>query len=335
MKDSYTTALFKVINIIIFVAVMLNLSISIDKYRNSKIPTPIEIRENSGEFNFINPLILYKVDKAFYKDEFENLNAILNNKIESLYDKNLVKDISVYFRDMNTGHWTGINENYKYHPSSMLKVLGLMSYMKRSETEPELLEKMLYYKSVNDPGQNYKPEYVLSTGMHSVRELLEQMVVNSDNDVLKVLDKEDKENAFNKTYKTFQLPYASSVDSIDGYMSPRSYSTLFRVLYNATYLSKNNSEFVLSLLSKTRFNKGLTEKLPKNVKVSHKFGEHTYEIEDGEVQKRELHDCGIVYYPNKPYLICIMTSGTDFQKLEQAISELSYTIYSYVDKNKK
>lgn len=335
MKDLYSTTFFRVINIIIFICVMLNLSISLEKYRNSKIPTPVEIRENSGEFNFINPLIFYKVDKVFYKNEFENLNSILNNKIASLNEQDLAKDISVYYRDMNTGHWTGINENYKYHPSSMLKVLGLMSYMKRSETEPELLGKMLYYKSFNDPGQNYKPSSVLSTGMHSVKELLEQMVINSDNDVLKVLDKEDKENAFNKTYKTFQLPYASSVDSLDGYMSPRSYSTLFRALYNATYLSKNNSEIVLSLLSKTSFNRGLTEKLPKNIKVSHKFGEHTYEIEDGEVAKRELHDCGIVYYPNKPYLICIMTSGTDFSKLEKVISELSYTVYSYVDKSKK
>jgi len=27
----------------------------------------------------------------------------------------------------------------------------------------------------------------------------------------------------------------------------------------------------------------------------------------------QLHDCGIVYYPETPYLLCVMTKGWNFE----------------------
>ena len=57
------------------------------------------------------------------------------------------------------------------------------------------------------------------------------------------------------------------------FISAKNYSLFFRVLYNATYLSREMSEKALGLLSKTVFRDGLTAKLPSSVVVSHKFGE--------------------------------------------------------------
>lgn len=294
---------------------------------------PSDVRENSPKYSFINPLLFSRSSKNFFTAEFQSLNDSLQASITSIVKANMATSVSVYFRDLNTGHWTGINEDKTYHPSSMLKVLGLMSYLRKAEEDPSFLSKKLYYKAEVDQGQHYAPQHILSTGLHTVDELLEQTIKYSDNAVLNILDASDKDNIFNKAYHTFELPLASNVDDIDGFMSPRSYSALFRTLYNGTYLSRDDSEKALQLLTQTDFNVGLVAGLPAGVPVAHKFGEHTYGLANDQIVRRELHDCGIVYYPGHPYLICVMTEGADFSSLEKAISSLSKTVYMYVDKN--
>lgn len=297
------------------------------------IVPPIDIRENSSKYSFINPLLFSRVSKKFYTAEYQILNEQLQLYIDDLVNNHDANIASVYFRDLNTGHWTGVNEDRKYHPSSMLKVLGMMSYFRREEEESGILSKKLYYQTRSDSGQYYKIQHTLQTGFYSIDQLIHQMIVYSDNTVLKILDNEDKDNLFNKVYHTFQLPLAKNADDVDGFMSPRSYSALFRILYSATYLSRDDSERVLKLLSTTDFDKGIVAGIPNGIPIAHKFGEHTYELTGGEVANRELHDCGIVYYPQHPYLICIMTEGYDFSRLEQVISSLSKAVYDYVDKN--
>jgi hypothetical protein len=62
--------------------------------------------------------------------------------------------------------------------------------------------------------------------------------------------------------------------------------------------------------------------LPKSLAVAHKFGER--ELPNGI---KQLHDCGIVYLPKHPYLLCIMTRGTDYDRLSTVISTISKKIY--------
>jgi hypothetical protein len=61
--------------------------------------------------------------------------------------------------------------------------------------------------------------------------------------------------------------------------------------------------------------------------VAHKFG-----IRDiaGE-QEKQFHDCGIVYYPKRPYLLCVMTRGNDIQQAIAFIREVSRRVYDQVD----
>jgi hypothetical protein len=58
--------------------------------------------------------------------------------------------------------------------------------------------------------------------------------------------------------------------------------------------------------------------------VAHKFGERIM----GD--SFQLHDCGIVYYPDNPYLLCVMTKGHDFYKQQTAIQIISKFIYNKI-----
>jgi len=297
------------------------------------ISKPVEIRVDSDKFQFINPILYLRTDKSLYSDEFKNLVNELDLSINSDLSDHTADDISVYFRYLNTGHWTGINENELYRPSSMLKVLTLMSTVKLIEYGAISPTQMIQYNPAEDDKQYYKPNDNMVSGHYPVQDLMKVMIVDSDNGANSALLSNESINAeFNDTYKLFRLPNPSAASTTPDFMSVRSYSVIFRTLYNATYLSDNSSEQVLSLLTHTNFTSGLTAGIPKNIVVAHKFGEATDDDVSGSIISRELHDCGIIYYPGKPYLLCVMTKGTDFSKLEGVISGISEIAYDFVSR---
>lgn len=106
----------------------------------------------------------------------------------------------------------------------------------------------------------------------------------------------------------------------------KEYASFFRILFNSSYLSRENSEKALRLLDATDYNDALPAGVPPGIQVAHKFGEAgTVEVE------RQLHDCGIVYFPDHPYLACIMTRGKELDGLKQSIVDISKFIYGKVD----
>jgi beta-lactamase class A len=155
------------------------------------------------------------------------------------------------------------------------------------------------------------------------------MIIYSDNNaaalVTEVLGKEKIINASREM--GVEVP-----ENTDGFsITVKTYSSFFRILFNASYLDRETSEAALGLLAATEFNKGITRDLPSSIKVAHKFGERNFEKE-GYVQ---LHDCGIVYYPEHPYLICVMSRGKNFYNLEDFIATVSKELYLSVDREIK
>ena len=101
------------------------------------------------------------------------------------------------------------------------------------------------------------------------------------------------------------------------------YASFFRVLFNATYLDRSDSEKLLKILSESSFKDGIVAGVPSSVTVAHKFGSRQVD-NSGKVQ---LHDCGIVYAKEMPYILCVMSQGTDFTKMATFIKDVSRTVY--------
>lgn len=93
-------------------------------------------------------------------------------------------------------------------------------------------------------------------------------------------------------------------DEVHNIMSVTEYTSCFRILFNSSYLSRERSELALRYLALPDFTLGINKGVPPDITVAQKYGEHAY------LDVKELHDCGIVYYPNMPYLLCIMTKGS-------------------------
>lgn len=288
----------------------------------------VQLRENSFDYHFINPLFLVDNSQVVFSD-FEGLQDELGYYIDKAKEKEEIDSASVYFRDLNSGRWTGVNEREKYKPSSMLKVATLIGYLRLVYANPSILELSLPYKPVVDKGQWYQPSQYLSQGNQKVKVLLQEMIVRSENTAAKVLEDPYIEDMLS-VYDDLSLPDPVKKQGVDDdFMSPEEYSRLFRVLYNSTFLPQSYSETALQLLSLTEFKNGLVAELPPKLLVSHKFGEHTMLV-DGQLAERQLHDCGIIYFPEHPYFLCVMTKGLEFADLEKVISNLSKIAYDYV-----
>lgn len=288
--------------------------------------TPSVVRENSSLFKFINPLLLSDNSRIEFT-EYNALEQLLERSVKERVDAQDAETISVYFRDLNSGKWTGINEKELYAPSSMLKLTTLIAYLKLIEDDPKILDYVIDYTPVVDPGQFFKPKKVLLSGKRTVRELLITMITESDNEAMHVLNLQYPEKVIS-IYKELNLP--DPIDNPTDFMSAEQYSNIYRILYNSTYLSRIYSEEALKILSVTSFTTGISAGVGSTT-VSHKFGEHT-QITDGEITERQLHDCGIVYIPDNPYFICVMTRGSDFQTLTTIIQDISKKVYTYTSR---
>jgi beta-lactamase class A len=153
-----------------------------------------------------------------------------------------------------------------------------------------------------------------------VRELLKYMIRESDNTALWALDSLLTVQEYADARAAVGLPLPENVD--DTTVSPKEYSNILRALYLSTYLRRTFSQLALSMLAETEYDKQLQGGVPPGVKVAHKVG---YYQSGGS-----FHDCGIVYVPDKPYILCVMSRDSTLAEANAAISGISSIAYEYV-----
>lgn len=277
-------------------------------------------------YSYISPLIECFSDKS---DTPENYK--LQSKIEELINQKIktkeISEASVYFRDLANGPWIGVNEGTLFSPASLLKVPIMITYYRLAENNPEILNKKITVDNIdhNETIPNIKPEKFIEAGKtYTIQELINYMIIESDNHASFVLINNLEADALNKTFNDLGIN-TPSLNKPENYMTVKEYASFFRVLYNASYLNKNYSEKALSILAQSKYKNGLVAGLPINTKIAHKFGEREVAETD------QLHDCGIVYKPHKDYLICVMTRGNDFSTLTKAIQDLSSLVYQNIN----
>lgn len=248
------------------------------------------------------------------------------------YERQVITDskrqqISVYLRDLNNGPWVGINENELLKPGSLLKVPLAVGYMRHSEEEAGFLDrKVVYSESALEKLydiQGVMPTNRLKVGeSYTLKDLIERILIYSDNVAAVLLESYDQHRSMIQTSKDIDLPMRAGIPPLRN-LTIKEYAAVFRILYNASYLSRTNSEYLLGLLAKSEFRHGLVAGIGNDIKVSHKFGESI----DAVTKQKFFHDCGIVYYPAKPYLLCIATRGDDPAEMVTWIQEISRIVF--------
>jgi beta-lactamase class A len=291
-----------------------------------------------GGYTFIDPLLACNINNSNVYAQNRLLSKELQSIIDNSKNDGSISKMSVYFTDLKTGAWANVYGSEEFYPSSLGKIPLMIAYYQESESDPSILnEEFAYPVGSTDLNQmqDIAPEEAIVPGQsYTVAQLIGYMIKYSDNNATALLDANINPDTLSRVYGDLGIPSEENVNLANAdFITAHQVSTMFRVLYNATYLSRDDSEKALQLLSQVSFTQGLVAGVASSTVVSHKLG--LVGIAPNNVTtEHELHDCGIVYAKD-PYLMCVMTRGSaPLPQLEGIIANLSKTAYQSVQNSK-
>lgn len=313
-----------------FIFILLSLIIGFLVIFSTKVFHTYHPRPSVGKnihYTLINPLLKYMKFKEIkpFKDKIEEL-------IKKEKDAGLASDIAVYFRSLAGGIWMGIDEKKEFAPASVLKIPIMLTYYRLAEKNPDILNKKIKYIRGNISYVSGVPiESSAEIGKYySVDELIGLLITESDNAADKLLCDNLPPGELDKTFADFGINLAG-VSPKGEFASLKICAGFLRVLYNASYLNEAFSEKALRYLEKSKYRDGIVAGLPNDVAVVHKFGERFY----ANTGEKQLHEFGIIYYPNNPYILGVMVRGKDYDSMSRVIKDISELVYKEVDAQHK
>jgi beta-lactamase class A len=275
-------------------------------------------------FEFLNPTVVSDLNKHFiinFKPLKEQLLTIQDKYPQKTY---------IYFNYLNNAVWVGLHEKDLFTAASTVKVPLAMSIYKAVEERKLKLDDKYTLEDLDldkEFGELYKVGLDKS---FTIEELTKIMLEKSDNtaqhaltEVFKRLGIEDPlTNIYNSM--GWELNIIGEVPNY-GKINLKTLANMFIALYNSTYINFGYSNKILEYLSQTNFNEGITADLPSDIKISHKIGVF---VPDGT-----FSDCGIVYAPNRNYILCLGSNGADEKSANKFMAEVSKVTYQFVINN--
>mgnify|MGYP003393599922 CR=1 FL=1 len=323
----------------IFIITSIALGYHIGKYTekedvSKKFNNIKQIRLPNEEYPLVSKLIGSEIPNAIefgiYVDLYDKIKKFIDIQIKTTP----LTKFSFYFRDLNTGLWFGINENDEYIPASLFKLPIAITYYKESITDRTILDKTYMYTaeldSKLDTQIGLEKSALVVGNYYTVEELIEKMLINSDNGAKNLLTENIDITALNTLFNLVQL---SEPAQNNYYISPKEYAFFLRILYNGSYLGQERSQNILTILSKTNFGSGIRKAVPNDITVVHKFGSLNFMDKDTKQKTIGFNDCGIIYYPKKPFILCFMSTGTEQQALVNNIEKVTSFMLEYIQNN--
>lgn len=310
MKQLIIKNQFKVLYGVLGLLIVINISAL--WYVNMQAPTETDTKT---VVSLINPMRVFVADK----DVIVNLQP-LRKYLTDTYETD--PGVSVYFEFLNTGANISISKDAKFFPASLLKVPIIMAAVKNIEegkwkwnTELTLVE--------SDKDSHFGTLYKQLVGTRvSIESLIEKMIKDSDNTAYYMTLRNLKKEAPQQS--VWNHLGLQDFFTNDGKISAKRYAVVLRSLYNAAFLSKEDSSKILTLLMKTPFTEYLEQGLPKGTEFAHKIG---------VIPSEDVYmDAGIVYLPNRPYLLIVMMQGKTEKEVGRIMKDVSERTYEYIAK---
>ncbi|MEN9561693.1 MAG: hypothetical protein RIQ56_966, partial [Candidatus Parcubacteria bacterium] len=163
----------------------------------------------STENTLTNPLLeCAEAPANIAETVLPSLQTELKKTIENSKSAGEISYASVYFRDLNNGPWFGINESDEFFPASLLKLPLAMSFYDRAEKDPLVMAREITYaqSSATNEDQPFTPKIsVLQGKKYSVRELLEIMLLESNNEAAIALADVAEDGQITEIYRELGL----------------------------------------------------------------------------------------------------------------------------------
>ncbi len=280
--------------------------------------------KDASLFPLINPAVTASLGK-YYIIKF----APLRDELTRMQAEHSFKTF-VYFLYLNNSGWIGLNEREMFTAASTIKVPLAMSVYKLVEQGKISLDDT-YKLSESDIDSNFGDLYKAGAGASfTVRDLVATMLKDSDNTAARALIHVTQlvgvVDPFSEVYDEMgwqKVDFSSKPSYIS--INEKTLANMFISLYNSTFLNPTDSEAILNYLDLSRFDQQIAGGVPKTVAVAHKIG-----IDETE---KVFSDCGIIYVPNRPYVLCLGSQGASQTEADRFMQDISRTVYEYVINN--
>ena len=301
-----------VLKIAVVVSLLLNICLSVFIFTRPELG-------NNEQAN-----LPYLSKRVFLEDPNDILiNFVpLRTKLRSFLDTK--PNVSIYFEYLPSGTSIGINDTTNFAQASLVKVPVAMAIYKQIENGQLNLGKTLELKNEhldNQFGELWKKG---EGAQITVEQAVLLSLIESDNTATKLLISILPLGFADQVYDYLDIPKQSLGNM--PIISAKNYSSIFRSLYLAAYLTEENSNEILDILTRTKFNDKLPAAVPTDIKIAHKVGE----FEDQKSNKSVYSDCGIVFLPKRTYNLCIMVSDSTEADAASSIQQTSKIVFEYV-----
>jgi len=241
------------------------------------------------------------------------------------YHSKIIEPTGIYFEYLPSGTSVGINSGDPFFGASLLKLPVAMKAYKLIEQGivDKKHELTITEKNIDKGFGNLWQRGVGSKV--TVDEVINLSITQSDNTADSVLRDLVQPRPVSDVFDYLDIE-TDVAEGPGAGVSPRGFASVLRALYLSAYLSYSDSNELLNTMTDTPYKDRLVAGVPKDVKVAHKVGIYK-EPANEDVQVHS--DCGIVYVPKRPYILCIMSDA----KIDQAtkyMSDISKLVYDYV-----
>lgn len=230
---------------------------------------------------------------------------------------------SFYFEYLPTGTNIRDGDSNELVGASLMKTPIVMNLYKAAEAgKIDLNKKVMVQKSDISSDPLYGSPGKLKAGdMLTLREISRIALTESDNTAAYIVFRTSKDLIPLKDQSLNNLDIEVQTRKTEEggeyvLIGARAYASILKCLYLSCYLSEDSSSEILDSLTASTTTKRIKAGVPDNIKVASKIGSFSQQTQS---------DCGIVYLPKRPYLLCIMLqSNKDVETYFKEISRIAY-----------
>ncbi len=233
----------------------------------------------------------------------------------------------IYIKDLKHG-WVVEHNTSRLFASASLVKLPIMAALYTAQMDGRIsLDETIELNWRNKARGSGKLKFVRNGERFSVRYLIFKMITESDNTATNMLTNQLGLEFYNHSFINMGLNHTNMSRTImdlrqrdrgvENYTTANDMGKLLEMIYHNRIVGSSE---MMEILKSQTVNDRLPVPLPEDWQIGHKTG----------LLRNTCHDVGIVYSPNRDYIICVLTQNIrNYRRAKSFIREVSHLTANY------